>query len=90
MRERRLVLAGLLEQGSWCRIIGEYQTASHLVDADRFPTFAGERSITMSNGHYVEAILEKGEDGIITVHTLNPNVPDRKTFDPADCRRLDY
>jgi len=29
MRERRLVLAGLLEQGSWCRIIGEYQTASH-------------------------------------------------------------
>lgn len=89
LQERGLRLDGTLDnEPDHCRIIGEYRRCAHLHDADSFQAIPGERSRTLSNGDYVEAILERGEDGIITVHTLNPNVRDRQTFDYRESRQL--
>ena len=83
MRERGLSIDGELSdtEPSHCRITGTYRTTSHLHDADTFEQIPGERSRTLSNGDWVVAVLERGPDGVVTVHTLNPNVRERHTFD---------
>jgi hypothetical protein len=82
MSERGLSLAGSLnEVPSHCAIVGAYRTESHLHDAADFAGLEGEHTRTLSNGDWVEAIITHDPDGLRTVHTLNPNVRDRKTFD---------
>lgn len=82
MLERGLALDGdLTAQPSHCAIVGSYRTNSHMLDSANFPQIVGERTRAMSNGQWVEAIISTDADGIKTVHTLNPNVRDRKTFD---------
>lgn len=86
MEERGLKLASPIDDErtdntSHSAIIGKYRTESHLHDADLFDSFPGPRTRTLSNGDWVEAILTTEDDGIVTVHTLNPNVRTRKTFD---------
>lgn len=83
MKERGLKLAGALEEvPSSSAIQGSYRTDSSM-DIDQFESIPGDRSMTYSNGDIVEAILEKDPDGVVTVHTLNPNVKGRKVFDYA-------
>jgi len=65
-------------QSVW--INGKYRQKSHM-SKTTFAEVVGNESRTMSNGEYVEAKLEVGDDGIVTVHTLNPNVKARKVFD---------
>lgn len=82
LQERGLRLAGKLdEEPSHCEVIGTYRTNSHLHDADTFESLQGDRTRTLSNGDWVLAIITQDEDGIRTVHTLNPNVRTRKVFD---------
>jgi len=65
-------------QSVW--INGKYRQKSHMSET-AFAEVVGNESRTMSNGDYVVAKLEVGDDGIVTVHTLNPNVKTRKVFD---------
>jgi hypothetical protein len=87
LAERGLSLATPLHTGdtvddiSHAEIIGTYREESHLHDAATFQQIQGERTRTLSNGDWVEAIITTDPDGIRTVHTLNPNVRDRLVFD---------
>ena len=71
-----------------CRIQGSYRTRMHM-SMDEFYALPNivVRSKTLSNGDYVEALITQDEDGIRTVHTLNPNVRDRETFDYHETRK---
>lgn len=87
--ERGLRLTGPLDaEPSHCAIAGEYRTESHLGDADVFPELVGDHTRTLSNGDYVVAVITTDEDGVRTVHTLNPNVRDRRTFDYRESRLM--
>lgn len=86
--ERGLTLPAIPNQGDHGWIIGEYRQESHLHDADSFESIPGDRSRTLSNGDYVVAIISRGEDGIRTVHTLNPNVRTRQVFDYFESRAM--
>lgn len=91
MAERGLSLDGTLPDApewGFCRIAGSYRTHCHFTDADAFPGLGGLRSRTLSNGDYVEAIITTDADGVRTVHTLNPNVRDRRVFDYAESKAL--
>jgi len=82
LQERGLKLAGSLDEApSGCHIEGTYRTESHRYDADTFEQLQGERSRTLSNGDWVEAVITLDADGVRTVHTLNPNVRTRRVYD---------
>lgn len=89
LEERGLKLVDPLDdEPSHSKIDGTYRSCSHLHDSESFPLIAGERSRTLSNGDWVEAIISQDADGIRTVHTLNPNVRDRKVFDYTESRLM--
>jgi len=71
-----------------CAIKGTYRTKMHMRMDDFYalPSIV-VRSKTLSNGDYVDALITLDDDGIRTVHTLNPNVRDRKTFDYHETRK---
>jgi hypothetical protein len=75
-------------QISFQRLEGTYRTEAHLDDAAVFYTLDGARSRTLSNGDYVDAIVTTDADLIRTVHTLNPNVRDRKVWDYRESEQL--
>jgi len=59
---------------------GSYRTASHM-GADAFYSLpAFQLSRVMSNGRYTLAVFTCEDDGLVTEHTLNPNV-ERVVFD---------
>ena len=76
------------------RIIGKYLTTSHgefspteddpyrMVEDDDWnslrPIMA---TAAMSNGRYTLALITEDDDGVRTVHTLNPNIKTRIEFD---------
>jgi hypothetical protein len=73
------------------RIIGEYRTASHgefvsddyrdgMGEGDFYSLRPVVITAAMSNGEYTLALITE-EDGIRTVHMLNPNVRTRLVFD---------
>lgn len=89
LSERGLTLTNELPaEGDWCEIIGSYRTDSHLCHASALDLFTGLRTRTLSNGDYVEAVITTDEDGLRTVHTLNPNVRNRFTFDYRESETL--
>jgi len=59
----------------------------HLNAVD-FGDITGERTRDLSNGDYVMAILERGQDGVIVVHTLHPNVRDREVFNYCESNEM--
>lgn len=88
MRERGLSPAGSLDEvPSSCRIQGEYRTEMHM-EADALDGLQGEMTRTLSNGDYVTAIVTTDDDGIRTVHTLNPNVRTRTVYDYSESRKM--
>ncbi len=89
LAERGLTLASPIDmQPSHAFIIGEYRTRSYLHDAADFYGLKGLETRTLSNGDYVRAIITTDDDGIRTVHTLNPNIRDRQVFDYRESNKL--
>ena len=94
LSERGLSLENdLPEAGTsgWTRITGEYRTESHgEFVSDDYRDGMGEGDFyalrpivvtaAMSNGDYTLALITD-DDGVRTVHTLNPNVRTRLVFD---------
>jgi hypothetical protein len=69
------------------KLIGAYRQQMH-GSYDEFFALKGVRSRTLSNGDYTLAIITDDEDGIKTVHTLNPNCHDRPVFDYQSSRAM--
>ena len=67
------------------KIEGAYRTS---LDGDReaFDALEGERTRVLQNGEYTLAIITHDDDGLRTVHRLNPNVRDRPVFDYQQSR----
>lgn len=84
LADRRLTLTAELpaELGEHAvqRIAGTYRTAMHTAQAEFF-ALRGDIGREMSNGEYTMAIYTADDDGIVTVHTLNPNVHTRPVYD---------
>ncbi len=68
-------------------ISGQYREQMHM-SYDEFFALVGSRTRTLSNGQYTLAIITSDDDGIRTVHTLNPNCHDRPVFDYTESRAL--
>lgn len=69
------------------RLAGSFRTAMH-GDAVEFALLDGESGREMSNGRYPLAVFTKDADGIVMVHTLNPNC-ERIEFDDRSSRALE-
>jgi hypothetical protein len=69
---------------AFIRIDGAYRTAMHLGSYDVFFLLDGVRTKTFSNGQLTMAIITSDEDGLKTVHTLNPNMRDRPIYPHTD------
>lgn len=75
--------------GEWSssRLLGSYREEMHLHDAASFYGLDGIRARAMSNGDYVDAIVTTDPyDGLRTIHTLNPNVKNRRTYNHQESR----
>ena len=68
-------------EGAWVKIVGTYHKTSYLDDAVEFYAQSGELTRVLSNGDYTLGIITTDEQGIKTVHYLNPNVRSRPVFD---------
>ena len=94
MSERGLSLENdLPDAGTFgsTRVVGEYRTASHgefvsdnpsdsMGEGDFYSLQPIAATASMSNGRYTLALITE-DDGMRTVHTLNPNVKTRVEFD---------
>jgi len=79
--ERGITIERELMEPGHCRITGQYRKASHLCgDPSEVEQMEGLHTRDLSNGDYVVAVITTDTDGVRTVHTLNPNVRGRKTF----------
>lgn len=74
-------------ESSWQSIKGTYKSEMH-GSYDKFFALRGYRTRELSNGQYTLAIITTDEDGVRTVHTLNPNCRDRPVFDYFESRAL--
>jgi hypothetical protein len=90
LNERGLKLSQPLNgPGESSRIIGSYRTEMHYpCEPAEVESMEGLHTMTLSNGDYVVAVITDDQDGIKTVHTLNPNVHDRRTFSHDVGRRV--
>lgn len=68
------------------RINGEYREEMHMHDAASFYSLQGVITRAMSNGDYVDGIVTTDGDGLRTIHTLNPNVKNRRVYDHRESR----
>jgi hypothetical protein len=92
LSERGLSLERDLPEGGTfglSRITGKYRTESHgeftgeghhMGEGDFYTLRPVAATAALSNGYYTLALITE-EDGIRTVHTLNPNVKTRVVFD---------
>lgn len=90
LQERGLELTEPLPEhgtssGQWLK--GEYREEMHW-SYDEFFALRGIRTRALSNGDYTLAIITTDEDGLRTVHTLNPNCHDRPVFNYFESRGL--
>jgi hypothetical protein len=100
LNERGLALENELPAAGtagFTRITGEYRTESHgehlsddyrdgMGEGDWPPDSPVAATAAMSNGRYTLALITE-ENGVRTVHTLNPNVKTRIEFDRISTRR---
>ncbi|HJP68165.1 MAG TPA: hypothetical protein VJ846_04615 [Sphingomicrobium sp.] len=70
-------------------VTGEYREAWHM-SYDLFYEQAPQGKIgrTLSNGQYTMSIITRDEDGIHTIHTLNPNLRHRHVYDHQESRAM--
>jgi hypothetical protein len=84
MWERGLTLdTDLPEQGEFgtSRINGTYRSCSHLDPAEFEMVRPVLATAELSNGDYTLGLVSEDDDGVRTVHYLNPNVKTRLVFD---------
>lgn len=83
------VEADIPEHGEFAHgcIGGEYREAMHL-SYEEFYAVNGYRGRELSNSQYTLAIYAHDDDGLVTVHTLNPNCADRPIFDHLGTQAL--
>ncbi len=88
LHERGLTIddSAIPEQGKHAvvPVKGAYRTAMHLGSYDGFFALRGRRTKVMSNASVTLAIITDDEDGLKTVHYLNPNMQDRPVFPWSD------
>lgn len=82
LADRGLSIIGDIETELWCPIAGRYQTAMEWMSFEEFQQIEGKRIKVMSNAEWTMGIVNT-EDGITTVHHLNPNCKDRPVYDYA-------
>lgn len=71
------------------RIRGSYAKHMHMMEVEEWAKFRPViTSRTLSNGDYVEAKITEDGQGVRTVHTLNPNVRNRITFDYSESNKM--
>ena len=82
LEERDLVLAESLSTvGSRCAILGEYISASHMLQPGEFLSeLGGVVTAVMSNGDYTLAIITEDHEGTRIVNYMNPNIKRRPVF----------
>ncbi|MGF6996749.1 hypothetical protein [Paraburkholderia sp. GAS32] len=68
-------------------IEGTYRTQMHM-SYDEFYALEGVHTRTLSNGSYTLGIVTTDEDGIKTLHSLNPNCKHRHEFDYQESRAM--
>lgn len=88
--ERGLTLPGDIPapgNRAFFSIDGAYRDALHL-DEQAFYALEGERTRGLQNGDWTLAIVTTDEDGLRTVHKLNPNVKDRPIYDASESRAM--
>lgn len=72
------------------RIVGSYRQAMHLDYAEFYANATkGKHIRVMSNGQYTLGIITTDDDGIRTVHTLNPNCHERPVFDYRESQAME-
>lgn len=71
---------------NYAHIVGQYATQMHFSMDEFYAMKTVVRTKTLSNGDYVDALITQ-EDGYRTVHTLNPNVRDRRTYPYFETRQ---
>jgi hypothetical protein len=69
-------------------IKGEYFDVAHMGYDEFFGLPAIAETRTMSNGDYTLGRITADEDGIRTIHTLNPNCKHRPVYDYAESAKL--
>lgn len=87
---RHLKLEGELAEAGTHSVVtvsGKYRTSSHL-SYDAFYSLEGDRIRHLDNGDYTLGIITDDEDGIRTVHHLNPNLHARPVFDYFESRAM--
>ena len=82
LADRDLSIIGDIETELWCPIAGRYQTAMEWMPFEEFQQIEGKRIKVMCNAEWTMGIVNT-EDGITTVHHLNPNCKDRPVYDYA-------
>lgn len=82
--------AEIPESGEWSAqwLTGEYRHTAHM-EARALDYLEGTRTRTLSNGDWVEAVIVTDSDGVRNVHTLNPNVRERRTFDYRESQAIE-
>lgn len=88
--DRGLSMSGELELAgtySTVAVDGSYRDTSHL-SYDKLYSLDGKRVRVLSNGDYTLGVIAADEDGIMNVHSLNPNLRDRIVFDYPESREM--
>lgn len=90
LHERNLSIPRAVPEtrGTWDAmfIMGQYFTQSHMNEDEFYALPATHETKTLCNGRYTLARITE-DDGIVTVHTLNPNVKTRPEYDYAECSK---
>lgn len=86
--ERNLQLEEIPTKETWkpFKVTGKYRQCNHLSYDEFYALPAILETKTLSNGDYTLARITQDEEGIRTVHTLNPNCKARPVFDYAATR----
>jgi len=85
--QRGLDLTEDLEEGECQKIVGKYKSHMHLSYADFYQHFdSAHHTKLLSNGKWTLGLITTDDDGIKTVHHLNPNCIYRPTFNYQECR----
>jgi hypothetical protein len=63
------------------KLIGGYCEEMHLDEKEFYSLSHVLMTKALSNGDYTLALITEDQDGLRTVHTLNPNVKTRPVFD---------
>lgn len=92
LEERNLMLPAELpeQRGEFATmpVNGEYYASSHMSESVFYAVNPVVITAALSNGDYTLALISSDENGVRTVHTLNPNVRTRFVADHSGMRKI--